>query len=139
MVPFLAFLLFFLLFAILAYTLTVLKMKGAFVAAGPARVGASLRGRNRVITGAFLVVLVVVAVLEALIPDVSAAVEDLQYRVGDLVTSSPVMIYETGNGTISWGLYLAVLVGVFAGLAVGTVAAVRRYPVLRGLGLGDLV
>ncbi len=139
MVPFLYFLLFFLLFAILAYVLTVVKMGGAFAAAGPARVGASLRGRNRVIVGFFLVVVVIVAVLEALIPDVSAAVEDLQYRVGDLVTSSPVMIYETGNGTVSWGLYLAVLIGVFGGLAVGTAAAARRYPVLRGLGLRDLV
>lgn len=139
MVPFLYFLLFFLLFAILAYVLTVVKMGGAFEAAGPARVGGSLRGRNRVITGAFLVVLVILAVLEALIPDVSAAMVDLQYRVGDLVTSSPVMIYETGNGTISWGLYLGVLLGVFGGLAVGTAAAVRRYPVLRGLGLRDII
>ncbi len=139
MVPFLYFLLFFLLLLGVAFALTVVRMGGGLSGAGPARVGASLRGRNRAILLFFLVVVVVAAVLEALVPDVSLALENLQYAVGDLVESEPSLVYQTANGSVSWGLYLGILLGAFGGLAAGTIAAARRYPILRGLGVGDVV
>ncbi len=139
MIPALSFLLFFLLLFGIGYGLTVRRMSGRGQADGPARIGAALRSRNRAVVLFFLVVLVILAVLEALVTDVSEAIEDLQYSVGDLVASDPVWIYETGNGTVSWGLYLAILIGAFAGVALGTYLATRRYPVLRGLGPGDVI
>ena len=139
MVPLLTFLLFFLFLLGVAFALTVVAMGGRLAGAGPARVGAVLRGRNRAILLFFGVVLVITAVLEALIPDVSLAMENLQYAVGDLVASEPALIYVTASGSVSWGLYLAVLLGVFGGLAAGTIAAARRYPVLRGLGLSNVI
>ena len=139
MVPLLTFLLLFLLLFGVAFALTATAMGGRLAGAGPARVGAALRGRNRAVLLFFLVVLVVTAVLEALLPDVSLAMENLQYAVGDLVASEPALIYVTGSGSVSWGLFLAVLLGALGGLAAGTVTAARRYPVLRGLGVGDVI
>ncbi len=139
MIPALSFLLFFAVLFGLGYALTAVRMGGRGQADGPARIGAALRSRNRAVALFFVVVLLVMAVLEALVTDVSEAVEDLQYRVGDLVTADPVWIYETGNGTVSWGLYLAILVGAVAGVALGTYVATRRYPVLRGLTLGSVI
>ena len=139
MVPFLYFLLFFLLLFGVAYGLTVWRMGHGLSAAGPARVGAALKSRNRAILLFFVVVLVIIAVMEALIPDVSLALENLQYAVGDLVESEPALVYQTANGSVSWGLHLGILFGVLGGLALGTLAAIRRYPVLRGLGVRDIV
>ena len=139
MIPALSFLFFFVVLFGLGYALTAMRMGGRGQADGPARIGAALRARNRAVVLFFVVVLLILAVLEALVTDVSEAVEDLQYSVGDLVSSDPVWIYQTGNGTVSWGLYLAVLVGAFAGVALGTYVATRRYPVLRGLTLRDMI
>ena len=139
MVPFLYFLLFFLVLLGVAYGLTVRGMSGSLRAAGPARAAAAFRTRNRAILLFTVVVLVVTAVLEALIPDVSGAIEGLQYAVGDLVETDPALVYETANGTVSWGLYLAILLGTLGGLAAGTTVAARRYPVLRGLTLGNVL
>ena len=139
MVPFLFFLLFFAVLAGVTYGLTVARMGRAWAAAGPARVGAAVRGRNRAILVFTAVVLVVIAVLEALVADVSAAVENLQYRVGDAVAADPALIIETGNGSVSWGLYLGIVLGVLLGVMVGTFAATRRYPVLRALTVRDVI
>lgn len=139
MVPFLYFLLFFLLLFGAAYGLTVWRMNGGLSGAGPARVGAALKSRNRAILLFFVVVLVITAVMEALIPDVSLALENLQYAVGDLVESEPALVYDTDNGSVSWGLYLGILLGALGGLVAGTMTAARRYPVLRGLGPRDVV
>lgn len=139
MIPGLSFLFFFVVLFGLGYALTVMRVGGTGKADGPARIGAALRSRNRAVVLFFVVVLLILAVLEALVTDVSEAVEDLQYRVGDLVSTDPMWIYETGNGTVSWGLYLAVLFGAFLGVALGTYVATRRYPVLRGLSFGDVI
>lgn len=139
MVPSLYFLLFFLVLAGVAYGLTVRGMGGPLLAAGPSRVGGAIRTRNRSVLLFTVVVLVVTAVLEALLPAVSEGVLGLQYAFGDLVDADPALVYETANGTVSWGLYLAVLLGVLGGLAAGTMAAVRRYPILRGLGVRDVM
>ena len=139
MVPALAFLLFFLLLAGIAAGLTVWRVGGRGAGDGPARIGSALRSRNRAVMLFFVVVLVVMAVLEALVTDVSIAMEDLQYRIGDMANADPALIYETANGSVSWGLYLAVLLGALGGLAVGTYLATRRYPVLRGLGIRDVI
>ena len=139
MIPALSFLFFFAVLFGLGYALTAMRMGGTGNADGPARVGAALRSRNRAVVLFFVVVLLILAVLEALITDVSEAIEDLQYRVGDMVSTDPMWIYETGNGTVSWGLYLAILVGALAGVVLGTFVATRRYPVLRGLTLRDMI
>ena len=139
MVPFLYFLLFFGLLFAAAYGITVWRMGRGLTGAGPARVGAALTSRNRAVLLFFAVVLVITAVMEALIPDVSLALENLQYAVGDVVASEPVLVYDTANGSVSWGLYLGILLGALGGLVAGTMAAARRYPVLRGLGARDIV
>ena len=151
MIPFLYFLFFFVLLAVVAYALTVRAMGGPKAGAGPARVAASLRTRNRGILLFFLVLIVILPFLEAAIPAVGDAVEALQYAVGDVIEVEPVLVYRPSTGTstwvniswlsgsISWGFYLAILLGVLAGLVAGTVAAVRRYPILRGLGVRDVI
>ena len=151
MVPFLYFLIFAAVFLILAFVLTLQAMKGSKAAAGPARVAAAFRTRNRAILLFFLVLIILLPILEAMIPAVSEWIANLQYLVGDVVSVEPVLVYRpsTGtsswvnihwlDGTISWGFYLAILAGVFAGLVGGTLLAMRRYPVLRGVGVRDIV
>ena len=68
MIPFLYFLFFFVLLAVVAYALTVRAMGGPKAGAGPARVAASLRTRNRGILLFFLVLIVILPFLEAAIP-----------------------------------------------------------------------
>ncbi len=151
MVPFLYFLFFFVILALIAFVLTVRVMGRSQAASGPARVARSLRNRNRGILLFFVVLMILMPILESAIPAVSDAIETLQYAVGDVIEVEPVMVYRpsTGtttwvnihwlSGTISWGFYLSILVGVLAGLIAGTMAAVRRYPVLRGIGVSDVI
>lgn len=139
MIPLLYFLLFAIVVGLIAFGLTLRGMSGPWENAGAATVGRRLRSRNRLFAFAVLAVVVVLAVLEGLIPDVSDAVQDLQYFVGDAVGAEPALVYTTGNGTVSWGLYLAVLAGTLGGLLGGTLGAIRRYPVLNGLTLRSLL
>ncbi len=139
MIPFLFFLLFLLVWLAVAFALTTVGMNGAWSREEPAAVRRRLQLRNRLILLVVLLVLVLTAVMESLIPDVSTMIQDLQYSVGDATGADPVLVYETANGTLSWGLYLAVLAGTFGGLLLGTFAAIRRYPILRGLSAGSLV
>jgi hypothetical protein len=132
-IPVLYFLLFLLLTAALAYGLTVRGMNGAWAREGPAAVAAKLRFRNRALVVGTLGVLVLAGVLEALLPDVSDAVLSLQYALGDALGADPALVWQTQNGTVSYGLYLGILLGVLLGALGGTAAAARRYPVLRGL------
>jgi hypothetical protein len=133
MIPFL-----FLLFALLvcgalAFVLTDRGLKGPWRKDGPGPVAGRLRGRNRAVGGVVAAVLIVAAVLEALVYAMHEEMLDLQYLVGDALAADPVMVWETANGGVSWGLYLGILLGVFLGLLAGTVAAARRYPIMGGV------
>ena len=139
MIPFIFFVLFLLVWMALAYVLTSSAMRGRLGASGPAAVGRSLRGRNRLILGVTLVILALLAIMEALLPAASNAVQNLQYGVADATGSDLVMVSNTAGGSLSWGLYLAILLGTFLGLLAGTLAAVRRFPILRGLSSGAVV
>ena len=133
MIPILFFLLFALLWAGVAYGLTARAMNGPWQRDEPAVIGRRLRARNRTVLMVTLIVVVVLAAMETLVPGVSQAVQDVQFGVGDATGSDLSMYGQTTNGSLSWGFYLAVLLGTAAGLVGGTAAAISKYPVLRGL------
>ena len=133
MIPFVFFLLFALVWAGVTYAATTRAMSGPWQRDEPAAVARRLRARNRTVLVATLVAVVLVAAMEILIPAASDAVQDLQYGVGDATGSDLALFTLTGNGSLSWGLYLAILLGTAAGLVGGTVAAVAKYPILRGI------
>ena len=41
-------------------------------------------------------------------------------------------VAQTPNGSLSWGLYLVLLLGAALGLMVGTGVAASRYKIMRG-------
>ncbi len=133
MIPVLLLLLFFVLSTALTYVLTVRGMNGAWSREGPATVASKLRSRNRVLVGATFAMLVLSAAAESLFVDYSDAILGMQYAIGDAVRANPVLVWQTDGGTVSAGLYLAILFGVVLGALSGTAAAARAYPVLRGL------
>lgn len=139
MIPLLFFVLFLLVWTALAYVLTSSAVQGRLGQSGPAAVGRSLQGRNRLVLGVTLVILALLAIMEALLPAASNAVQNLQYAVGDATGSDLVMFSNTAGGSLSWGLYLAVLLGTLLGLIAGTLAAIRRFPILRSLTLGSVI
>ena len=139
MIPLIFFVLFLLVWMGLAYVLTSSAMRRRLGKAGPAAVGRSLQSRNRLILGVTLVVLALLAIMEALLPAASNAVQNLQFAVGDATGSDLVLFANTGGGSLSWGLYLAIFVGTLLGILFGTLMAIRRFPVLRGLTIGDLI
>lgn len=135
MIPVLYFLLFFVLAAALTYGLTVRGMNGAWSREGPATVAAKLRRRNRLLIGAAVVIVLISAAIESLLVDYSDAVLGIQYAVGDAIRAYPALVYETAGGTVSVGLYVAIVLGLALGALAGTAASARAYPVLRGLGV----
>lgn len=139
MTPFLFFALLLLVWLALAYALTSLAMGGRLGQAGPAAVGRSLQGRNRLILGVTFVVLALLAIMEAILPGASNMVQNVQYGVADVTGSDLVLFTNTGSGSLSWGFYLAIFVGTLAGLLAGTLIAIRRFPILRGLTLWSLI
>ncbi len=139
MIPFLFLVLFLLVWMGLAYVLTSSAMTGRLGQAGPAAVGRSLQSRNRLILGVTLVILALMALMEALLPAASEAIQNLQYGVADATGSDLSLFYSTSNGSLSWGLYLAIFLGTLGGLIAGTLMAIRRFPILRGLTLGSII
>ena len=133
MIPFLFLLFAFVVFGALAYALTARGLRGAWRKEGPGPIAARLRARNRTVLGVVAAVAVVAAVLEALLYEMHQAMLDLQFAVGDRLAFDPVMVYETANGGVSWGLYLGVVLGTFLGLLAGTALAARRYPIMGGV------
>lgn len=133
MIPFLFFLLFGLIWAGIAYLATTRAMRGPWQRDEPAVIGRRLQSRNRTVLVVTGVVIVLAAVMEWLVPGMSQAVQDLQYGVGDVTGSNLTMVSQSTNGSLSWGFYLAILLGTALGLIGGTAAAARKYPVLRGL------
>jgi uncharacterized membrane protein len=128
----------FLLFALvvclaIAFLLTNSGLKGPWRKDGPGVIGGRLRSRNRLVLGVVAAILIVAAVLEAIIYDMHQSVLDLQYAAGGPMAADPVMVWETSNGGVSWGLYLGILLGVFLGLLAGTALAARRYPIMGGV------
>ena len=138
MIPFLFFLLFLLVWGAVSYLLTNRAMKTRWTRAQPAEVAAGLRRRNRGVLVATVAGLVIAALFEALIPAVSDAIFALQDNVAYALNTAPAWIARVGAGTVSWGFYLAILFGTLAGLVIGTLAAVKRYPILSGLSARDL-
>ena len=108
-----------------AFALTNASLGGPLLREGPGPIARSIRRRNRLfITGAVIFV-VLFATLEALVPDLHLAMLDLAYS---LAAQEPfgVITFASGAG-VSWGLYLAVVLGTMAGLVVGSFAACRRH------------
>ena len=124
------FVLAFVLFLVVAAALTSPAMK-RWEARGARHVEAQTSGRNMLVLGVLLALLALVAVMESLIPDVSNAVQDAQYAVGDAVGAGLLFVAQTPNGSISWGLYLTLLLGAALGLMVGTALVAGRYATMR--------
>lgn len=125
------FVLFFALFASVAYGLTARSMP-EWERHGPRHVRERTSARNRAVLLVTVVVVAVVAIMEAVVTPFSDAVQNAQFVVGETVGSDPLFVASTGSGTLSWGLYLVILAGVLLGLLVGTRAAAGRYAIMNG-------
>jgi len=124
----------FTIFGIVSGLLARKDVRGSFLREGPGRISEHLRKRSRVIVGTVVAVLVCVALLEVLIPDVHYSIVEAQYQVGLLLNSGPIGVIDlSSGGGISWALYLAILVGTMGGVVVGTWTGCRELPMMRGV------
>lgn len=124
------FLLAFALFFLLSAAVTAPAMPG-WEPRGAHHVKAQTSRRNVLVLVVVGVMLALVAVMESLITDVSDWVQDAQYGVGDVIGADLLLVAATPNGSVSWGLYLALFVGAALGLLVGTGAVASRYAIMR--------
>ena len=125
MIILLAFLAALFVFGLLAFVLTNGALRGDLRKDGPGPIAQHVRGRNRLLLGILLALLVAVALLEYFVPGVHLALQGLQY---DLGSYDPVGVYTTAlGGGVSWGLYLGLLLGALTGLVAGSYAACRRH------------
>ncbi len=120
----------FVLFLVVASALTAPAMKG-WEARGARHVEAQTSGRNLLILGVLLALLALVAVMESLILDVSDAMQDAQYAIGDKIGAGLLFVAQTPNGSVSWGLFLVLFLGASLGLMVGTALVAGRYATMR--------
>jgi hypothetical protein len=133
----LTFLLFLLLAGGFAFAATNGELSGRLLREGPGPIRRSIRRRNQIALVGVVILLVVVAALESLIPDLHLAVLDVVYTVaaGDPVG---VTTFASGAG-LSWGIYLGVLFGALVGLVLGSLLACRRHEHARSLGAAKLI
>lgn len=139
MIPFAFFLFAFLLTGIIAFALLSWRMDRSWSREQPSVVSSRLRTGNRILALVALLLLVFLAVMEMLIPSVSYWVVESQYWVGDRLVQELTYNDEVGAGSLSWGLYLGILLGILGGNVAGQYLAIRRYPVLRGITLRSLI
>lgn len=125
------FVLAFALFFLIAAAVTVPAMK-RWEKRGARHVKAQTSRRNVLVLAVLGVVLALVAVMESLIADVSDGIQDAQYAIGDRMGAGLLFVAQTPNGSLSWGLYLVLLLGAALGLMVGTGVAASRYKIMRG-------
>lgn len=128
----------FLLALLLGYLFTGRRLK-SYALAGPDTVAGMLASRNRVVLYVLLAILAIFALFEALVYDLSLGIQDLPYRLlGVQLPAWSVIV--VGNGTVSWGLYLSIVLGVLVGLPLGTLLACRLADNnLKGVGFFDLL
>jgi MFS superfamily sulfate permease-like transporter len=131
------FLAFFAVSTALAFVFTRRRLNSDLRRAGPKPIADALERRNRTLLLILVGMLAVLAFFEALVPGLAYAIQDLQDNVG---TGLPAWaLFEVGNGSISWMLYLAVAAGVLAGLVAGTKQALNNFPELGGVGYLDVI
>ena len=130
----------FLTWFLITFGLTTFSMSRSLSSAGPARVGAALRSRNRIIILIVILIHVSIALVEVFSVGYSDYFFRYQYGLGDMFNSNPDFFIETpSGGTFTYGFYVPSFAGFLLGIAIGTVAAARRYPVLRGLGFNEVI
>ena len=105
---------------------------------GPRQIGDNVQRRNRVVLFVVFGALAVLAFFEAVLADLGYAIQDLQGDVF-LETVPGWAIVHLGQGSISWALYLAVFLGVVAGLLFGTFKSFTPFVELKNLRLLDVL
>ncbi|MFB6271955.1 MAG: hypothetical protein ABEL51_03570 [Salinibacter sp.] len=133
----LSFLLFFLCSLIGYFWHTQSTIRGEFRASGPRSISEGLARRNKksIIVAIFLVVCV--AVLEALVPDVAYWFQDLQTMMGGRLPEWGIVFLESGGG-ISWGLYVAIIIALILGVFGGTLIGCKQYSRTKSFGLSEV-
>lgn len=107
---------------------------------GPATLANRMQKRNRLTLAITFLVLCIFALVEMIFYDFHSGVMlEMQYSVGDVVDAPPLGIVSIGNSFVSLGLYLTILAAAFAGIVAGTLLATRRYPILKGIGFGQII
>ena len=103
---------------------------------GPRAISEWVGQRNRKGLIIVFILLVVVAFLEALIPEFAYSIQDAQ---AVLYTGLPEwgIIFLRG-GSISWALYLSIFSGFVLGQVSGTILGCRRYARTQGFGFGEV-
>jgi len=123
--------------AALAFFFTRRRLRSDLRRAGPKPIADTLERRNRVLLLVLVGILAVLALFEALVPAIAYAMQDFQENLGPSLPAW--VLWEIGSGSISWMLYLAVLLGVLSGLTFGTLQALRNYPELGGVRALDVI
>jgi len=133
----LTFLLFFLCSLIGYYLHTQSSIRSKFRASGPRSISEWLERRNKkgIIVAIFLVVCV--AVLEALVPDVAYWLQDFQTRMGSRLPEWGIVFLRSGGG-VSWGLYAAVVIALGLGMIGGTLIGCKQYPRTKSFGFSEV-
>lgn len=113
------------------------QIPSTYKTSGPRAISEWVEKRNRMGLIILFVVLVLVAFLEALLPEFAYRIQDTQavFRAG---LPEWGIVFLRG-GSISWAMYLAVFLGFAAGQASGTLLGCRRYARTQGFGVGEVL
>lgn len=117
------------------YLHTQSQIKSSYKRSGPRTISDWIERRNR--TGLLIVfiVLVVLAFVEALVPDFAYSVQDLQAQLNYALPEWGIIFLQ--GGSISWALYASILAGFALGQVGGTVLGCWQYSRTQGFGLGE--
>jgi len=121
-----------------AFVLTRRRLNGEWRREGPKPIADALERRNRtfaIVSACFLAVL---AIFEVIVPSIAFGMQDLQAdALGETLPLWAVV--RVGDGSISWLFYLAILLGIVAGLTFGTLRSLREHDHLGGVGVLDVM
>ena len=112
------------------------QIVSSYKTSGPRAISEWITWRNRKGLIVAFILLVVVAFLEALIPEFAYSIQDAQVLLNARLPEWGIIFLR--GGSISWALYLAVFLGFALGQAGGTLLGCRRYARTQGLGFGEV-
>jgi hypothetical protein len=120
------------------YRHTASGIKSSFSASGPRAISDWLSSRNQKGFVILAILVVFVAFLEALVPDVAYGFQDLQTTMNAALPEWGIVFLSSGGG-ISWGLYLAILLGFGLGMISGSMMGCKSYTRTQNFGAGQVL
>lgn len=132
----LAFVAVFLASSIGYYSHTQSQVKSNFRTSGPRTISEWIGSRNKKGLLIALILLVIIALLEAFIPDVGYFVQDLQASVQSALPEQGIVFLS--RGSISWALYLTIFSGFALGVLAGSVLGCAQFSRTSSFGTSEV-